>query len=189
MNGTNRTVPMNEPVTVIMALVSAGVAVHNIIQRRRQSRQEKAEAHTAFMHEVYKIPGLTNDQHRMLHQMAENNLGDAARWVDNYLAEKIVQAEQEQQRLLDEQQRQQQRTPSTDQIQRSTARSSRDTSNSAEQTTDRILEDEYKTKGLAAGNWWATRSNTEKAAIVIGSAAVVGGIVYLSTRKKRKKRK
>lgn len=189
LNATNRALPMNEPVTIIMASIAAANAIAGIIARRRQSKKEKAEAHTAFMHEVYKIPGLTNQQHTMLHQMAENNLGDAARWVENYLAAKIVEAEEAQKREAEAAAAAAARNANPAANQRQNNRDSGSRSQ-VEAQTDELLDNppnnyDGATPRIKSG-WWADRSKVEKGIIIGGATLATGGIIYLATRKRKK---
>jgi hypothetical protein len=181
LNATNRALPMNvvDPATITIA-ITVGKTIAGIIAKRRQSKKEKAEAHTAFMNEVYKIPGLTNEDHRFLHQMAEHNLDDAARWVENYLAAKIVEAEEAQKRELEEAQKK-----NTSTIIKS-AFSRRD----VEKQTDELIDNYtgHETRIKNQGNWWANRSTVEKGLIIGGAALATGGIIYLATRKRKKRR-
>jgi hypothetical protein len=187
MNGTNRALPMNEPVTIIMASIAAANAIGNIIARRRQTKKEKAEAHTAFMHEVYKIPGLTNADHKMLHEMAERNLNEAARWVDNYLAAKIVEAENEQKKAQEEAEKAQ--TNQTSSLFKKVAPTTRNNT-AVENNTDNMIAN-YTTQGNTKEgktSWWKTKSDTEKAMIIGGGVIVAGTIAYLLSKKRRKRK-
>jgi hypothetical protein len=192
LNATNRAVPMNvvDPATITIA-ITVGKTIAGIIAKRRQTKKEKAEAHTAFMNEVYKIPGLTNEDHRFLHQMAEHNLEDAVRWVENYLAAKIVEAEEAQKRELEEAQKK--NTSPGSSILKSAIQSA-SSRRDVEKQTDELI-DNYgnytgaETRIKNQGNWWANRSTVEKGLIIGGSALAVGGIIYLATRKRKKKSK
>lgn len=203
INGTNQTRPMNIAPIVIAAASAAAQAAIKIYAAKQAKKKSAAQAHSEFMAAVYGMPGISKKQEVMLHQLAEHDMGEAVKWVENYVADYIAKEEQ---KLATEAAVKASRAaynadPSI--AMRNGAMAIQTTANYVDQiidggplyipTADEIAAEvvsnqpnKFLQKSGGISGWWAARSTGQKVAIVGGGAVVIGGIIYLATRKKKR---
>lgn len=181
MNSSARVRPMNEPVTaIIIASVAVGKALHGIIQERKANKKAKGEAHSAFMHEVYKL-GFSNEHNQYIHQRAERNLEDAGRYVDNVITNMIREAEEEAAKKAAKEAAKEAMSRGIN------PQAARDKAvQQVYDNTDDIILSDFNTKKQ---NWWTRQSNVTKGLIIGGGALAIGGGIYLLTRPHTKQKR
>jgi hypothetical protein len=114
LNGnTSRVRPLNvvDPVTITL-LVSIGSKALDIFMNWRAQKKAKAQAHTEFMNQVYKIPGISQEHIVYIHQFAERDFEGAVNYVKRVIEDMIAQEEQRIAEEVDKLIESQQGTPS-----------------------------------------------------------------------------